>query len=33
MEGHSPMEKVRDVYDQNIWKELERIDASLAEVS
>uniref|UniRef100_M1C2D5 Tetratricopeptide repeat protein 38 n=3 Tax=Solanum tuberosum TaxID=4113 RepID=M1C2D5_SOLTU len=32
MEGHSPMEKVRDVYDQNIWKELERIDASPAEV-
>ncbi|XP_015074708.1 tetratricopeptide repeat protein 38 [Solanum pennellii] len=32
MEGHSPMEKVRDVYDQNIWKELERTDASSAEV-
>ncbi|CAN4116228.1 unnamed protein product [Withania somnifera] len=32
MEGHSPMEKVRDVYDQNIWKELEKIDASPAEV-
>ncbi|XP_075096787.1 uncharacterized protein LOC107809292 [Nicotiana tabacum] len=32
LEGHSPMEKVRDVYDQNIWKELERSDASPAEV-
>ncbi|XP_060214484.1 uncharacterized protein LOC132641488 isoform X1 [Lycium barbarum] len=32
LEGHSPMEKVRDVYDQKIWKELERIDASPAEV-
>nr|XP_009798703.1 PREDICTED: uncharacterized protein LOC104244883 [Nicotiana sylvestris] len=31
-EGHSPMEKVRDVYDQNISKELERSDASPAEV-
>nr|XP_009761262.1 PREDICTED: uncharacterized protein LOC104213455 isoform X4 [Nicotiana sylvestris] len=32
LEGHSPMEKVRDVYDQNIWKELERSDPSQAKV-
>ncbi|XP_070027258.1 uncharacterized protein [Nicotiana sylvestris] len=32
LEGHSPMEKVRDVYDQNIWKELEKSDPSQAKV-
>ncbi|XVE84929.1 hypothetical protein DITRI_Ditri17bG0051300 [Diplodiscus trichospermus] len=32
LEGHSPIIKVREVYDHHIWKELERIDAVCAEV-
>ncbi|KAK2990779.1 hypothetical protein RJ640_012680 [Escallonia rubra] len=32
LEGHSSVEKVRQVYDQHIWKELERSDAIKAEV-
>ncbi|KAL2510192.1 Tetratricopeptide repeat (TPR)-like superfamily protein [Forsythia ovata] len=32
LEGHAPMEKVREVYDQHLWKELERSDAVPAEV-
>ncbi|KAJ0094320.1 hypothetical protein Patl1_16301 [Pistacia atlantica] len=32
LEGHSPMSKVLEVYDNHIWKELERIDAMRPEV-
>ncbi|KAK6160059.1 hypothetical protein DH2020_003440 [Rehmannia glutinosa] len=32
LEAHAPMEKVRDIYDKCIWKELERSDAMPAEV-
>ncbi|PIN05642.1 hypothetical protein CDL12_21818 [Handroanthus impetiginosus] len=32
LEGHAPMEKVREIYDECIWKELERSDAMPAEV-
>lgn len=32
LEGHSSMERVREVYDVHIWKELERSDATPAEV-
>ncbi|CAI9779336.1 unnamed protein product [Fraxinus pennsylvanica] len=32
LEGRAPMEKVREVYDQHIWKELERTDAVSVEV-
>ncbi|KAL0336288.1 UNVERIFIED_CONTAM: hypothetical protein Sradi_4840700 [Sesamum radiatum] len=32
LEGHAPMEKVRDIYDECIWKELERSGAVPAEV-
>lgn len=32
LEAHAPMEKVRDIYDECIWKELERSDAMPAEV-
>ncbi|CAI9092757.1 OLC1v1028083C1 [Oldenlandia corymbosa var. corymbosa] len=32
LEGHSPIEKVREVYDTHVWKELERSDATPAEV-
>ncbi|KAM7464562.1 hypothetical protein LguiA_032683 [Lonicera macranthoides] len=32
LEGNAPIEKVRDVYDHCIWKELERSDAVAAEV-
>ncbi|XP_011086419.1 tetratricopeptide repeat protein 38 isoform X1 [Sesamum indicum] len=32
LEGHAPMEKVRDIYDECIWKELERSDAVPVEV-
>ncbi|KAK3027847.1 hypothetical protein RJ639_041481 [Escallonia herrerae] len=32
LEGHSSVEKVRQVYDQHIWKELERSDAIKGEV-
>lgn len=32
LEGHFPMSKVLEVYDNHIWKELERIDATLPEV-
>ncbi|KAF5746666.1 Tetratricopeptide repeat (TPR)-like superfamily protein isoform 1 [Tripterygium wilfordii] len=32
LEGHSPIEKVVEVYDQCIWKELERYDAVSPEV-
>ncbi|KAF4356089.1 hypothetical protein F8388_005181 [Cannabis sativa] len=31
MEGHSPIQKIVKVYDQHIWKELERADASPVE--
>ncbi|KAI3467416.1 hypothetical protein Pfo_024079 [Paulownia fortunei] len=32
LEAHAPMEKVRDIYDECIWKELERSDVVPAEV-
>lgn len=32
LEGHSPITKVREVYDHRIWKELERTDAIAVEV-
>ncbi|MBA0848596.1 hypothetical protein Goshw_004360, partial [Gossypium schwendimanii] len=32
LEGHSPITKVREVYDHCIWKELERTDAIAVEV-
>ncbi|KAL3824189.1 hypothetical protein ACJIZ3_020218 [Penstemon smallii] len=32
LEGHAPIEKVREIYDEYIWKELERSDAIAAEV-
>ncbi|KAL3631103.1 hypothetical protein CASFOL_024087 [Castilleja foliolosa] len=32
LEGHAPIEKVRDIYDKHIWKELERSDSMPAEV-
>ncbi|PON67464.1 Tetratricopeptide-like helical domain containing protein [Parasponia andersonii] len=32
LEGHSPIQRVLEVYDQRIWKELERADASVPEV-
>ncbi|XP_062111736.1 uncharacterized protein LOC133823146 [Humulus lupulus] len=32
MEGHSAIERIVEVYDQHIWKELERADASVPEV-
>lgn len=32
LEGHAPMEKIREVYDQCIWKELQRSDATAVEV-
>ncbi|XP_052884652.1 uncharacterized protein LOC108480135 isoform X2 [Gossypium arboreum] len=32
LEGHSPITKVREVYDHCIWKELERTDAISVEV-
>ncbi|KAL8035659.1 hypothetical protein ABFX02_12G111800 [Erythranthe guttata] len=32
LEGHAPMEKVREIYDECIWKELERSDAIPPEV-
>ncbi|KAL0385676.1 UNVERIFIED_CONTAM: hypothetical protein Sradi_2961900 [Sesamum radiatum] len=32
LEGHAPMEKVRDIYDECIWKELERSGAVPVEV-
>ncbi|EOY00230.1 Tetratricopeptide repeat (TPR)-like superfamily protein isoform 2 [Theobroma cacao] len=32
LEGHSPIIKVREIYDHCIWKELERSDAICAEV-
>lgn len=32
MEGHSPMRKVLEIYDNHIWKELEKPDAVHPEV-
>lgn len=32
LEGHSSIERVREIYDKCIWKELERSDAMPAEV-
>ncbi|XP_019158057.1 PREDICTED: tetratricopeptide repeat protein 38 isoform X1 [Ipomoea nil] len=32
LEGHSSLERVREVYDRHIWKELERSDSTPAEV-
>ncbi|KAH6815684.1 Tetratricopeptide repeat superfamily protein [Perilla frutescens var. frutescens] len=32
LEGHAPMEKIRDIYDECIWKELEISDATAVEV-
>ncbi|KAK8522461.1 hypothetical protein V6N13_115428 [Hibiscus sabdariffa] len=32
LEGHSPITKVREIYDNRIWKELERTDAVPVEV-
>ncbi|KAE8698883.1 Tetratricopeptide repeat protein [Hibiscus syriacus] len=32
LEGHSPITKVREIYDDRIWKELERTDAVPVEV-
>lgn len=33
LEAQAPMEKIQDIYDECIWKELERSDAMAAEVS
>ncbi|PRQ50185.1 putative 10TM putative phosphate transporter, cytosolic domain-containing protein [Rosa chinensis] len=27
MEGHSPVERLLEIYDHHIWKELEKVDA------
>ncbi|KAL8533949.1 hypothetical protein ACS0TY_010102 [Phlomoides rotata] len=32
LEAQAPMERIRDIYDKCIWKELERSDAMVAEV-
>lgn len=32
LEGNSPMEKVKDIYDHRIWKELEKDDCVGPEV-
>lgn len=32
LEGNAPLEKVREVYDNHIWKELDRSDAAPVEV-
>ncbi|XP_068637004.1 uncharacterized protein [Aristolochia californica] len=32
LEGHSPLEKVLEIYDHHIWKELQRSDAEPGEV-
>ncbi|KAK2636301.1 hypothetical protein Ddye_031093 [Dipteronia dyeriana] len=32
LEGHSPIRKVLEVYDNHIWKELEKTDAVYPEV-
>lgn len=32
LEGHAPVRKVLEVYDQHIWKELEKADAVPPEV-
>lgn len=33
MEGHSPVERILEVYDHYIWKELEKVDAFGPEVN
>ena len=32
LEGHSPIEKILEIYDKKIWKELEKSDADREEV-
>lgn len=32
LEGHAPIKKIEEIYDERIWKELERSDATAPEV-